>query len=344
MHQTSFRSGVNLGGWLSQYPAFDYRHFDTFITPLDIRRITDWGCDHVRLPVDFPVLEDEGAPGSINVRGLTYVIHILEEARANGLNVILDLHKAPGYSFDGYRSATLFDEPALQSRFLDIWQEVARHLTGSQDFVAFELLNEVNLPDSAPWNRLASQAVERIREVDRERLIVLGGNRFNAPDQLAALEVLADPRILYTFHFYLPMVVTHQFAPWVPELLEYGQRVDYPGQAERLERILERHPDLEADYRPLVGKRFDRDFLVRSVRPALDFARREGQTVYCGEYGVIDCAPEETRLAWTADLLSILREHGVGRAAWTYKAMDFGLVDQAGRVVSPELVKLVSAP
>ncbi|MGD0610966.1 MAG: glycoside hydrolase family 5 protein [Anaerolineales bacterium] len=344
MDKTGFHSGVNMGGWLSQYPAFDYRHFDTFITPLDIRRIADWGCDHVRLPVDFPVLEADGQPGTMNERGLAYVVGALEECRANGLSVILDLHKAPGYSFDDHRSTALFDDPTLQSRFLDIWQAIAMHLAGTQNFVAFELLNEVNLPDSAAWNQLVAEAVERIRAVDPERLIVVGGNHYNAPEELEHLTVLKDAGILYTFHFYVPMVVTHQFAPWVPPLLEYGQRVDYPGRAAGLEGIIERHPDFAPVIKPLVGKLYDRDFLLKAVLPAFDFARRKNQAVYCGEYGVIDRASLETRLHWTADLVSILREHGIGRAAWSYKAMDFGLVDLQGKIVSEELVRLVCAP
>jgi aryl-phospho-beta-D-glucosidase BglC (GH1 family) len=48
----SLKIGINLGGWISQYKYFDPRHFDTFITKEDIRRISDWGFDHIRLPID----------------------------------------------------------------------------------------------------------------------------------------------------------------------------------------------------------------------------------------------------------------------------------------------------
>jgi hypothetical protein len=34
---------------------------------------------------------------------------------------------------------------------------------------------------------------------------------------------------------------------------------------------------------------------------------------------------------------------GVAGRAWSYKQMDFGLVDGDSRVVDPELVKIVSA-
>jgi hypothetical protein len=49
-----------------------------------------------------------------------------------------------------------------------------------------------------------------------------------------------------------------------------------------------------------------------------------------------------TRLNWTRDFISLLDEFDIGRAYWTYKALDFGLVDGDGRVVNQELIELVS--
>ena len=54
-----YMKGVNLGGWLSQFDAPTKEHFDTFITEEDIRRIAGMGLDHVRVPVDYTVIETE---------------------------------------------------------------------------------------------------------------------------------------------------------------------------------------------------------------------------------------------------------------------------------------------
>ena len=64
MYKISLKIGINLGGWISQYPAYDHRYFKTFITANDIKRIAGWGMDHVRLPVDYPLLEDDARPGA----------------------------------------------------------------------------------------------------------------------------------------------------------------------------------------------------------------------------------------------------------------------------------------
>lgn len=78
------------------------------------------------------------------------------------------------------------------------------------------------------------------------------------------------------------------------------------------------------------------------MQPALDFARERNVPLYCGEYGVIDRAPMDSRLNWHRDLSDLLIEYGIGRAVWTYKLMSFPLVDINSAVISDELVKIVS--
>ena len=58
-----FKKGVNLGGWLSQCVGGNYtdEYYSTFITKEDVDRIASWGCDHVRLPIDYNVIQtDDG--------------------------------------------------------------------------------------------------------------------------------------------------------------------------------------------------------------------------------------------------------------------------------------------
>ena len=52
-----YTRGVNLGGWLSQC-VHTPEHYERFIAEADIRRIRDWGLDHIRVPVDYDLVED----------------------------------------------------------------------------------------------------------------------------------------------------------------------------------------------------------------------------------------------------------------------------------------------
>ena len=93
-----FQKGVNLGGWISQFAKYDIEHFNTFITEKDIAYIASLGFDHVRVPVDYNVLEDE--EGNVIESGFGYLEHCREWCEKNGLNMLIDLHECYGYSFD----------------------------------------------------------------------------------------------------------------------------------------------------------------------------------------------------------------------------------------------------
>lgn len=344
---TAFIDGVNLGGWLSQYSRYDHDHFRTFITRPDIEQIAGWGFDHVRLPVDYPVLESDDAPGSYREDGFQYIDACLEWCQAAGLGLIFDLHHAPGYSFNNtLRPETmhrnvLFDQEAAQQRFVGLWEAVVRRYHAAGVPVIFELLNEVVLPESGPWNALAHKTVAALRRIAPESPIMIGGNNYNAASELKNIALVDDPNVLYTFHFYEPLLFTHQKAPWVQAAVAYDQDLAYPGEYTGLAGFLARQPQYKDAYGWQVGRALDRDLMLEFLAPALDFARDTRRGLYCGEFGVIEHVEPSSRRRWHADLLDILRQYNIGRAVWSYKQMDFGLVDGDGRVVDPDLIQIL---
>lgn len=344
----NFTRGVNLGGWLSQYRRYDHEHFRTFITRHDIEQIAGWGFDHVRLPVDYPVLESDESPGVYREDGFRYIDACMEWCQLTGLGVVLDLHHAPGYSFahtlhsETLHLNTLFTDEADQQRFISLWQAIVSRYRDVNVPVIFELLNEVVLPDSGPWNRLVRRTVEAIRAISPESRIMVGSNRYNAASELSNLELLDDPNVCYTFHFYEPLLFTHQRAPWVRVAMEYDQPLEYPGTFVGLKEFLQRAPEYRAAYEWLADRPLDRELLRAFLQPAHDFVHKTGRELYCGEFGVIDHVDPGSRRRWHADLLALLREDGIGWAVWSYKQMSFGLVDGAGKVVDPLLIDVLS--
>lgn len=75
---TGYRKGVNLGGWLSQC-CHTKEHYDSFITEEDIKVISGWMTDHVRLPVDYNLLEDEN--GNFKEDGFGYIDNAVKWAK-----------------------------------------------------------------------------------------------------------------------------------------------------------------------------------------------------------------------------------------------------------------------
>ena len=57
------------------------------------------------------------------------------------------------------------------------------------------------------------------------------------------------------------------------------------------------------------------------------------------EYGVIARTTPEDAPAWNRPTHSVFERHGIGRCAWSYKAMDFGLTDPRLDSVRGELLR-----
>ena len=53
-----YQRGINLGGWFSQCD-YSKERYDNFIKEEDFKVISEWGLDHVRVPVDYNLVEDE---------------------------------------------------------------------------------------------------------------------------------------------------------------------------------------------------------------------------------------------------------------------------------------------
>ena len=81
--------GINLGGYLSQC-EHNREHYENYINKSDIERIAGWGFDHVRLPIDYEVLEtEEGEPIE---EGYSIVDRAVNWCKECGLSIVLDLH------------------------------------------------------------------------------------------------------------------------------------------------------------------------------------------------------------------------------------------------------------
>ena len=157
-----YMQGINLGGWLSQCDHTRER-YDTFIREEDFARIAAWGLDHVRVPVDYDLVED--AAGNYREEGFGYIRKAVDWCGRYGLNMVLDLHKTYGFSFDdGEEEHGFFEAPAYQERFYRLWEQFAERFGGFSDRLAFELLNEVTEKSySDKWNEIAAECIRRIR-------------------------------------------------------------------------------------------------------------------------------------------------------------------------------------
>lgn len=325
---SGFEEGINLGGWISQFDSFDEDHFDTFITESDIRNIKSLGFDHVRVPVDYIVLQDDNE--NIRENGFRHLEDCRKWCESSGLKMIIDLHECYGYSFDPLKQMDrrrFFYDQSLQERFLSLWRMIAERFGNHPEQVAFEPLNEVVLMDvKDAWNDLASGYIRMMRDIAPESYIVIGGVCYNNVNTVKYLDVPLDEKIVYNFHCYDPMIFTHQGAYWV-DGMPHDFRIGYPktiGEYKAAEDEIQ--SVIAGNYKLPKDKLIGEWFFDEIFAPAVEKAEKDGVSLYCGEYGVIDLASDEDRKRWESDIRKAFKKHGIGHALWNYKEKDFGIV------------------
>lgn len=308
-----FIKGINLGGWMSQCD-YSRERLDSFITEKDIKQIADWGFDHVRLPIDYNIIQNND--GSVIEDGYSRIEKAVETCKKYGLRIVLDLHKTAGFSFDqGEKEIGFFGNCEYQERFYKLWEEMAERFGHDTDNVVFELLNEVT--DASfidKWNEISDKCIKRIRKKAHDVIILVGSYHNNAADTVQYLDPPCDERVVYNFHCYEPLKFTHQGAAWTSEI-DPVQKMRFSESGTN-----------EAYFEELFST-------------ALAKAKLHGTSLYCGEYGVIENASPEDSLEWFRVINAVFRKYGISRAVWSYKEMNFGIADSKYDSIRDEVLK-----
>lgn len=332
-----YSKGINLGGWLSQC-CHTKEHYKSFINESDIAKIAKWGFDHVRLPIDAELVMDQS--GSFIEDGFSYIDSCISWCRENKLNMILDLHKTNGYSFDESCNS-FFERPKLQEQFVCFWDQISKKYGEHYDMLAFELLNEVVEKSYAePWNKIAARAVAVIRKNAPMTKIIIGGVQNNSVLWVDKLDTPYDKNIVYTFHLYEPLIFTHQGAYWIDDMPE-DFRIEYPESRELYEQETENCLSAEQGefLRNISSSVIDKEFFRKAIAGAISYAEKKGVPLYCGEMGVIDRAAGASAVRWFEDVCEVLSENHIGYAMWNYRGKDFGLSDEHYKEFLPDIIK-----
>lgn len=336
------KKGINLGGWLSQCEP-NIEHYETFIKEEDFKIIKDLGFDHVRVPVDYNLVEEEDGTYT---DGFKYIDRAILWARKYNLEMILDLHETFGFVFDDDSKVAFFNDRSVRERFFKLWENFANRYAKYKDMLAFELLNEVTKQEFGPiWNESIIEAVSRIRKIDKDVTIIFGGTRNNSVTDLVNLPIINDKNLIYTFHCYEPLIFTHQGAYWIPTMpLDF--RINYPLNKEEV--IKAKNGPLKGVYERFGGDEglyfgAGLDAYVNNVFEALfkntiEFAKKNNIRLYCGEYGVINLADLYAKVRWYEDIHKVLEKYGIGRALWSYREMDYGIIDDLNKPVLKDIV------
>lgn len=307
-----FMRGINLGNALDapQEGAWgvtlDEKHFSMAKAA---------GLDHIRLPVRFNAHADKRPPYTIEAAIFKRVDWAVEQAAANGLSIIIDLH----------HYEELMTKPAEHAdRLVAIWKQVAEHYKNRPASVAFELINEpCKELKSALLNPLQQRAIAAIRATNPTRLIIADSYFWAGADYLKELELPADPNVIASFHEYQPILFTHQNMPFMPG--EFQTRgVVFPGPPAEPVTPVEMGQNTEwvrnwfASYnsQPIATNSNGPSAVFDYFKLVEAYVKSSKRRVYMGEFGVTDNADPKSREEWLRLVRKEAEKRKIGWAVW----------------------------
>ena len=284
--------GVNLGNALE---APTEGKWGLYLKEVYFVAIGEAGFDAVRVPIRWSKYADVYEPYTIQEVIFDRVDWVIEQAFANDLAVIINVH----------HFEAIMQMPETQAnRLAVIWRQIAEHYQHYPDTLYFEILNEPNENlNSDLWNQIYPESLAAIRETNPDRYVIIGPDQWNSVDRLDTLILPPDDRhIIGTFHYYKPHEFTHQGASWSSAY--------------------------DVDDLPW-GSDADIQALTTDFDKALAWSEREQRPLFIGEFGSFYAAPMESRVKWTSTVRAEAENRGFSWAYWDF-GTDFAVFNLAG--------------
>jgi len=206
------------------------------------------------------------------------------------------------------------DDSDVERLWVAGWTLLAeRYRASSPDYVFLELANEPHIHDAHRWESAQEHLRQVVRGVMPQHTILLTGSPLSTVWSLPE-HVAKDDDVVYSFHLYQPMIITHQGADWLPSLRPYLGLV-YPPDAANISRMTnantaEKLASYKKDGLLTIKHEIDRAIAWRTDKHV---------PVVCDEFGVYDRAPPATRAAWLGEARNRLEAAKIGWTIWEYK-------------------------
>jgi endoglucanase len=292
----------------------------------DLDRFERLGVRHVRLVGLASAYFDEKNPTDINPVALRRLEEVIRLTLARDIAVIVDpLHYVATPS--GYVGFEVPNRSMTKraNAMVVFWGKLAEALRDTDPRRVFlEVVNEPATYRPATWYRLQEKILAAMRKgAPKHTLIAAANLRVKGDwDNIAGLTTLtpvSDSNVVYNFHYYNPMVFTHQGAEWL-NTFKCLSKVPYPSSPERV-RLALVSPDCKdaataQNWINYYGQeQWNLNKLRGDLKRAADWAKTFKVPVICNEIGAYK-TPTTDKLRYYRDLATALAELDIGWTAW----------------------------
>lgn len=122
-------------------------------------------------------------------------------AKEAGIYLIINMHYVPGQEIWSFSY-----DPEYQQKTADLWKSLAARYKDETIIAGYDLLNEPNQITISIYQAYMQKVVDAIREVDANHLIIVEAINGYSPELVS----VDDNNIMYDFHFYHPIDLTHE--------------------------------------------------------------------------------------------------------------------------------------
>ena len=325
------KRGTNISHWLSQSEQRGEAR-RLHIQEDDFARLEELGFDFVRIPIDEVQFWDEN--GQKLPEAWDLLNNALDWSKKHNLRAIVDLHIIRAHYFnavneDDKAANTLFTSEESQEGLINLWRQLSEFLKDrSNDWVAYEFMNEPVAPEHEQWNQLVAKVHKALRELEPQRTLVVGSNMWQGHETMKYLKVPeGDKNIILSFHYYNPMLLTHYGAWWSPLCAAYKGKVNYPGVLVSKEDYDAAPAAIKEQLKPFTEEVWNIDKIREQFKDAIEAAKKYDLQLFCGEWGVYEPVDRELAYNWYRDVLTVFDEFNIAWTTWCYDA-DFGFWDQ----------------
>ena len=335
------RRGINLNGWLNAQP--NAKIVQAAPSDAELANLRRLGVTFARIP--FDPLQLTARDRHAAHEPLTRLHEALDRVQAVGLTVVVDPHP-PGAVVE-----RILGDTAVRAEHSRALVSVASHLAQHFPCAVLELLNEPHgRPSSGhSWPMLQSSLLEQVRQVAPRLTVALTGDDWSSPAGLLRLSPVADPRVVYTFHYYRPAAFTFQGAFWeefATTVFPHLDSLPYPVEPTRADSLvhasLSRVPSdaaVRAAVAALVRGYAEGGWGRSRIRAELAeigaWARSHRVRVYLGEFGAWSNRVDPiSHRNWITDVRESAEAENLGWALWQFwdYGQGFGLLDRDRRV------------